>query len=72
MPFDLGPVALYWMAGLVSWGTLWASLIALPLAVLGSWLGGRHSLRTDPQEFRRFAILLLAGLAGLGLIKAVA
>ncbi len=31
----------------------------------------RHFLRTDPQDFRRFAILLLAGLAGLGLMKTV-
>ena len=28
-------------------------------------------LRTDPQDFRRFAILLLAGLAALGLLKSV-
>jgi hypothetical protein len=38
---------------------------------LGNWLGGRHIFNTDPQDFRRFAILLLAGLAGMGLLKAV-
>ena len=69
---DLYSAPLYWYAGLVSWGTIWASLIALPLTALGNWLGGRHFLNTDPQDFRRFAIVLLAGLAGLGLIKAVA
>ncbi len=69
---DLYSAPLYWWAGLVSWATLWASLIALPLTALGNWLGGRHFLNTDPQDFRRFAIILLAGLAGLGLIKAVA
>ncbi len=68
---DLYSAPLYWWAGLVSWNTLWASLIALPLTFLGNWLGGRHFLNTDPQDFRRFAILLLAGLAGLGLGKAV-
>lgn len=68
---DLYSAPLYWYAGLVTWDTLWASLIALPLTFLGNWLGGRHFLNTDPQEFRRFAILLLAGLAGLGLVKAV-
>ena len=68
---DLYSAPLYWYAGLVSWDTLWASLIALPLTFLGNWLGSRHFLKTDPQEFRRFAILLLAGLAGLGLVKAV-
>ena len=67
---DIYSAPLYWYAGLVSWDTLWASLAALPLTALGNWLGGRHFLNTDPQDFRRFAILLLAGLAGLGLIKA--
>ena len=68
---DLYSAPLYWYAGLVSWDALWASLIALPLTALGNWLGGRHFLNTDPLDFRRFAIVLLAGLAGLGLIKAV-
>lgn len=68
---DLYSAPLYWYAGLVSWDTLWASLIALPLTFLGNWLGGWHFLNTDPQDFRRFAILLLAGLAGMGLVKAL-
>ena len=68
---DLYSAPLYWYAGLVSWDTLWASLIALPLTALGNWLGGRHFLNTDPQDFRRFAIVLLAGLALMGLVKAV-
>ena len=68
---DLYSAPLYFMAGLVSWDTLWAAAWALPLTALGNWLGGRHFFGTDPQEFRRFAILLLAGLAGLGLAKAV-
>jgi hypothetical protein len=68
---DLYSAPLYWLAGLVSWDTLWASLIALPVTLLGNWLGGRHFFGTDPQDFRRFAILLLAGLAALGLGKAL-
>ncbi|MDP3265174.1 MAG: sulfite exporter TauE/SafE family protein [Tabrizicola sp.] len=68
---DLYSAPLYWWAGLVTWDTLWAALIALPLTFFGNWLGGRHFFSTDPQEFRRFAILLLAGLAALGLVKAV-
>ena len=68
---DLYSAPLYFWAGLVSWDTLWAALIALPVTFLGNWLGGRHFFGTDPQEFRRFAIVLLAGLAGLGLLKAV-
>lgn len=68
---DLYSAPLYWWHGLVTWDTLWASLIALPLTFVGNWLGSRHFLNTDPQDFRRFAILLLAGLAGMGLLKAV-
>ena len=68
---DIYSAPLYWYAGLVSWDTLWAALIALPLTLLGNWLGGRHFFGTDPQEFRRFAIVLLAGLALLGLGKAL-
>lgn len=68
---DLYSAPLYWLSGLVTWDTLWASLIALPVTFLGNWLGGRHFLNTDPQDFRRFAIVLLAGLAAMGLIKAL-
>lgn len=68
---DLYSAPLYWAAGLVTWDTLWAGLIALPLTLVGNWLGGRHFFRSDPQEFRRFAIGLLAVLALLGLAKAV-
>jgi uncharacterized membrane protein YfcA len=68
---DLYSAPLYWWHGLVTWDTLWASLIALPLTALGNWLGSRHFLSTDPQEFRRFAIGLLGVLAALGLLKAL-
>jgi uncharacterized protein len=64
-----GPV--YWYYGLVSWDTLWAALLALPLTILGNWLGGRHFFGTEPQDFRRMAILLLAGLAAVALGKAL-
>ena len=68
---DLYSAPLYFWAGLVSWDTLWVALVALPITFLGNWLGGRHFFGTDPQDFRRFAIVLLAALAGLGLLKAV-
>jgi len=68
---DIYSAPLYWWHGLVSWDTLWAGLIGLPLVFMGNWLGGRHFFNTDPKDFRRFAILLLAGLAGMGLVKAL-
>ncbi|MEO8243767.1 MAG: sulfite exporter TauE/SafE family protein [bacterium] len=68
---DLYAAPLYFWSGLVSWDTLWASLMALPMVFLGNWLGSRHFLNTDPKDFRKFAIGLLALLATLGLLKAV-
>lgn len=68
---DLYSAPLYFWAGLVSQDTLWAALMALPVTFFGNWLGGRHFFGSNPQEFRRFAIVLLAGLATLGLGKAV-
>jgi hypothetical protein len=68
---DIYSAPLYWFAGMIGRDTLIAGLWALPLTVLGNWLGGRHFFNTDPQDFRRFAILLLAALAALGLGKAL-
>lgn len=68
---DIYSAPLYWWHGLVTWDTLWAGLYALPLTLIGNWLGGRHFFGTDPQEFRRFAIILLAVLAAMGLGRAL-
>lgn len=68
---DIYSAPLYFYSGLVSWDTVWASLLALPMVFLGNWLGSRHFLNTDPQDFRKFAIGLLALLATLGLLKSV-
>lgn len=68
---DLWTLPVMWQAGLITRDTVVATALAYPLLSLGVWLGGRHFLRSDPQSFRRFAILLLAGLASLGLFKSV-
>lgn len=68
---DLWTVPLMANAGMISSDTLWASVLGMPVLLLGLWLGGRHFLSANPQEFRRFAILLLAALAMLGLVKSV-
>lgn len=60
-----------WKAGLVSRDTFVALAIALPLLLVGNWLGNRRFLSAEPQSFRRFAILLLALLALLGLIRSL-
>jgi uncharacterized protein len=68
---DLWTLPVMWQAGLITRDTVIATALAFPLLSLGVWLGGRHFLRTEPQNFRRFAILLLAILASLGLLKSV-
>ncbi len=68
---DAWSVPLMWGAGLVTRDTLVATVMAMPILVAGIWAGGRHFHRAAPADFRRFAIYLLAGLAGLGLVKAV-
>ena len=60
-----------WWHGLLGWDTVTVVAAALPIVVLGVWLGGRRFFGTDPQDFRRFAIGLLAVLAVLGLAKSV-
>lgn len=64
-------VPLMWWHGLITWDTLVAVAAGLPIAGAGAWAGGRHFFGTDPQDFRRFAIGLLAVLAVLALVKAV-
>ncbi len=68
---DIYSAPMYWWNGMVTWDTLWAGLMTLPLVFLGNWLGSRHFLNTDPQDFRKFAIGLLALLATVGLLKSV-
>ena len=68
---DLYSAPLYFWHGMVSWDTIIASVLTLPMVFLGNWLGSRHFLSTDPQDFRKFAIGLLALLASLGLLKSV-
>ena len=68
---DIYSAPVMWWHGLVTWDTLYAAALSVPIIGFGTWAGGRHFLRTDPQDFRRFAIFLLAGLAAMGLLKSV-
>lgn len=57
-----------WRAGQIGRESLVATALGLPFMLAGLWAGGRHFTRTSPQDFRRFAIILLIvlSLAGLG------
>lgn len=68
---DLWTVPLMAAQGMITGDTLRASVMAMPLLLAGVWLGGRHFLRADPADFRRFAIILLAFLATVGLLKSM-
>ncbi len=66
---DLFSIPVMWGSGIIVWDTLWLAIAAAPLMAIGIWAGGRHFLNTDPQDFRKFAIGLLAFLALINLVK---
>ncbi len=68
---DLLSLPLMWANGIIVWDTLRVAVAALPLMWIGIRAGGRHFLATDPQDFRKFAIGLLAILAVINLVKVV-
>lgn len=69
---DLLTMPLLWWYGLLGADTALVIAAGAPVMMFGIWLGGRQFLAAEPQEFRRFAIALLAVLAILGLGKALA
>lgn len=68
---DLFSIPVMWGSGIIVWDTLRLAIGAIPLMLIGIWAGGRHFLKTDPQDFRKFAIGLLAILALINLAKVV-
>jgi uncharacterized membrane protein YfcA len=68
---DLFSLPLMWNAGIIVGDTFKVALAAMPIMWVGIWAGGRHFLATDPQDFRKFAIGLLAVLAVINLVKVV-
>ncbi|MDE3079945.1 MAG: TSUP family transporter [Paracoccaceae bacterium] len=68
---DLIALPLFARAGFVTRATLTAWGLSLPLIALGIWAGGRHFLTASPQSFRRMAIVLLAVLSCLGLLRSM-
>ena len=68
---DVFSLPVMWANGIIVGDTFRVALAALPIMALGIWAGGRHFLATDPKDFRKFAIGLLAVLAMVNLAKAV-
>lgn len=52
--------------------TLNRILAALPFLIVGLWLGGRRFGNTSPQSFKKFTLVMLIGIATVGLIRSLA
>jgi len=68
---DLWTLPLLWWFGLFDADTLVALALLAPGFVAGTWVGSRRFRAAAPQDFRRFAILALIALSGLGLVRAL-
>jgi uncharacterized protein len=43
--------------------------ISLPITALGVWLGGRRFLGATPDSFRRTTLMMLMGIAAIGIVR---
>lgn len=68
---DLWTLPVLWNAGRVTADSFTASALGLPFMLLGLWAGGKRFSRASPQDFRKFAILLLVVLSVAGIGKSV-
>lgn len=68
---DVWSMPVLWVAGRITQDTLIAVAMSLPFLMAGVVVGTKAFNRSEPKDFRRFAILLLVGLASLGLVKSV-
>ena len=57
------------IAGVLSLNVLVAASLFLPVVLVGAWIGARHFIRTDPEDFKRFSLLLLMGLGIVLLLR---
>jgi uncharacterized protein len=57
--------------GLITRDTIIHAAAFLPPLLVGVWLGARGFKNTDPAVFRKYVLLILAGLAMVTLVKAV-
>ncbi|MCB1398423.1 MAG: sulfite exporter TauE/SafE family protein [Rhodobacter sp.] len=69
MLLDTMVVIQFTLAGRVDHQGLTLAALSVPLVILGSWLGARRVMHTDPKRFRQVTIAMLALMAVIGLIK---
>ena len=68
---DLWSIPVFVRAGMITQDSFVATALGLPFMLIGLWLGSKRFASASPQDFRRFAVILLMVLAVLGLTKAV-
>ena len=68
---DMWSLPVLWHAGQITKESFVATAYGLPFMLMGLWAGGRRFSKTSPQDFRRFAILLLIVLSVVGLGKSL-
>lgn len=69
---DLWSLPVLWMAGRITEDSFVATAFGLPFMLAGLWAGGKKFNKASPQDFRKFAILLLAVLSVAGIWKSLA
>ena len=69
---DLWSLPVLWQAGQITKESFVATAYGLPFMLLGLWAGGKRFSAATPQDFRKFAILLLTFLSLAGLWKSIA
>ena len=69
--FLLDIMGLFWLtqSGIATPLALRDAVLALPVLVIGMWLGTRHFLGATPEGFRRVTLILLASIALLTMLR---
>ena len=70
LPMDLYASAVAGMQGLITPEVTALVVLAVVPLFAGVALGKRHFIKASPESFRRFTLMLLIGLAGVGLVRA--
>src|SRR6056297_2701452 len=60
-----------WWTGLLSARSFVILAAMAPLMALGLWVGGRRFTSANPQNFKKFTLILLMILSGLGLLRSL-
>ena len=60
-----------WWAGLLVGQSFVMLALMVPFMGLGLWVGGRRFTSANPQDFKKFTLMLLIVLSGLGLARSL-